>query len=343
MAQEAGAWLNRRGPEGDVVVSSRVRLARNLAGFRFVWRAEEDELQHIRDLLKNKLLQIVAAPTYISMEEMGAVERGVLMERNLISSALSESNRPAGVLFTADESMGAMVNEEDHLRLHVTLPGLELQKGYLALSEADEKMEHEVEYAFSERFGYLTACPTNTGTGLRASVMLHLPALVMTRQMGRVFESVFNLGLAIRGFHGEGTGASGDFYQISNQKTLGKAESVIIDDLLSFVPEIIRYEREVREALLGHTRSRLEDRIWRAYGILRTSRLISTEEALDMLSLVRLGAVLKLLNGVTLEGVNQLFILTQPAHTQQRAGGSLADEERDGRRAAFLRKWFSAN
>jgi len=344
MLRVGSSWLTATGPEGDVVVSSRVRLARNIEGFPFVNYADATQLEELQAFLGERLVNIIEDGVYIKMQDLLPVERRILMERNLISRELSESSVPSGVAFSKDETTAVMVNEEDHLRIQGIVEGFSLRKAYERVSEVDERIGEEVEYAFSEKFGFLTACLTNVGTGLRASVMLHLPGLVMTRQMPKVFETAFRLGLAARGFHGEGTNALGDFYQVSNQRSLGRSEENLIDDIQSIVPQLIRYERSVREALVEQTRKKLEDRIWRAYGLLSSCRLISTEEALDMLSLVRLGLHLRMLDGIDIKEVSQLFILVQPAHLQRRHGREeMTEELRDAERANFIRKYFTLN
>lgn len=344
MLDKGSKWLTQEGPESDVVVSSRVRLARNVANFPFVTYAEASQLEELQAYLGERLLSIIKDGIYLKMDDLSSVEKRVLMERNLISRELSESSIPSCVVFSEDESVAVMVNEEDHLRIQVVVEGFSLNEAYKRVSELDERIGEEIEYAFSERFGFLTACPTNVGTGLRASVMLHLPGLVMTRQMPKVFETAFRLGLAARGFHGEGTNALGDFYQVSNQRSLGRSEVSLIDDIQSIIPQLIRYERSVREALVEQTRKKLEDRIWRAYGLLSSCRLISTEEALDMLSLVRLGLNLRMLDGVSISEVSQLFVLVQPAHLQRRRGREeMSEETRDAERADFIRRFFTRN
>ncbi|MCX7704051.1 MAG: ATP--guanido phosphotransferase, partial [Planctomycetota bacterium] len=246
MLLQGGRWLTSSGPEGDIVISSRVRFARNVMAFPFVTRAEKSQLEELDNFLSERIKSIIGDSIHFKMERLTELERKILMERNLISRELSEATVPSSVVFSSDESMSVMVGEEDHLRLQVVEPGLRLKEAYSRLNELDTKLGEFVEYAYSEKFGFLTACPTNVGTGLRASVMLHLPALIMTRQMPKVFETVYRLGLAVRGFHGEGTSASGDFYQISNQRSLGRPEEALLDDILSVIPQITRYERSIR-------------------------------------------------------------------------------------------------
>jgi protein arginine kinase len=233
--------------------------------------------------------------------------------------------------------LSVMVNEEDHLRLQAIRAGFQVNEAHEDLRSIDERLDRELGFAFSKDFGYLTACPTNVGTGMRASVMFHLPALVFTKQIDKVFAGVTKINLAVRGFYGEGTQASGDFFQISNQITLGLAEVDILNALGRIVPKIVAYEREVRSHLLDKDRLRLEDKIWRALGTLRVARSISSEETMDLLSSVRLGVNLGLLTDVDIETVNELFILTQPAHLQKLEKRELEPLERDVTRAEYIR------
>ncbi|MGH9363091.1 MAG: ATP--guanido phosphotransferase, partial [Thermoanaerobaculia bacterium] len=230
-----------------------------------------------------------------------------------------------------------MINEEDHLRLQALRSGLQLRKTWEEINHVDDRLERVVDYAFSAQFGYLTVCPTNVGTGMRASVMLHLPALVMTREVEKVFQAVSKINLAVRGLYGEGTQASGDFYQISNQPTLGKTELEIIANIESVIPKIVEYERTVRENLLENKREYIEDKVWRAYGMLQYARTINSEETMDLLSVVRMGVNLGIIPDLEMRGVNELFIFTQPAHLQRLERSELNSPERDIMRATFIR------
>jgi len=242
------------------------------------------------------------------------------------------------VLFNRSEMLAVMVNEEDHLRIQAIRAGFQIREAFADIQWIDDQLDQDLKFAYSEEFGYLTACPTNVGTGMRASVMFHLPALVFTKQIDKVFASVTKINLAVRGFYGEGTQASGDFYQISNQVTLGVSEEDVLELLIRVVPKIVSYEREVREHLIAKDRLRLEDKIWRAYGVLQAARSISSEETMDLLSAVRLGVNLGLLGNVDISTVNELFILTQPAHLQRLEKRDLDPNERDATRAEFIRR-----
>jgi len=318
-----------------------VRLARNLARFPFLTRATAAQSVQVHQAIRSALEGVGLTENghcYVDLAQSTDLTNRFLLERHLISRELANGEGGRGVLFNRTEMLAVMVNEEDHLRMQAIHAGLQVREAYSEIDAIDNQLDETLEFAFSERFGYLTACPTNVGTGMRASVMLHLPALVFTKQIDKVFASVTKINLAVRGFYGEGTQASGDFYQISNQVTLGISESGILDLLARVVPRIVAYEREVREHLLSKERLRLEDRIWRAYGVLRAARTITSEETMDLLSAVRLGVNIGLLPDVDIATVNELFILTQPAHLQRLEQRDLTPGERDAMRAEFIRR-----
>lgn len=338
---QSGEWLKGSGPDSDIVISSRVRLARNLARFPFLTRASDAERAEIHEAVRKALDKIGLGDNghlYVELETTNEMTNRFLLERHLISRELANGSGDRGVLFNRSEMLAVMVNEEDHLRIQAIRAGFQLHDAFHDLQWLDDQLDRELEFAFSNEFGYLTACPTNVGTGMRASVMFHLPALVFTKQIDKVFSSVTKINLAVRGFYGEGTQASGDFYQISNQVTLGKSEEEILDLLDRVVPKIVAYERAVREHLLEKDRLRLEDKICRAFGVLRSARSITSDETMDLLSAVRLGVNLGLLHDVGMSTVNELFILTQPAHLQRLEKRDLTPEERDAARADFIRK-----
>ena len=237
-----------------------------------------------------------------------------------------------------------MINEEDHLRLQTLQPGLQLDQAWQDANRLDDLFEAKLDYAFSSRLGYLTACPTNVGTGIRVSAMLHLPALKMSGQIEQVTQSARDMRLAVRGLHGEGTQAMGDFYQVSNQRTLGASEQQIIDEFkTTVVPQIVDYEKKTREKLLAEHAAFVDDKVFRALGMLQNARTISSEESLDLLSHLRMGVTLQRLPNVQLETLNDLFLRTQSAHLQQIEGRSLTAEERDIARANYIRQKLSQN
>ncbi|MEE8143397.1 MAG: protein arginine kinase, partial [Planctomycetota bacterium] len=318
----AGEWLSGSGPDSDLVVSSRVRLARNLDGHVFLSRANAAKRASIKREVRRAIDEISAEQElrFVNLQRLHNIDRCVLVERHLISREHAFSKGDRGVAYNATEDTAIMVNEEDHLRLQVMRSGFQLLEAWRTMNELDSLLEGQLPYAFDAHYGYLTVCPTNVGTGLRASVMLHLQALVMTRQIEKVFQAVSKLNLAVRGLYGEGTEALGDFYQISNQVTLGKKEEDIISNIQDVLPQIMDYERKVRSALLQNKREVLEDKIWRAYGTLCSARIISSKETLEALSLVRMGVNLHILQQLTLKMVNEIFLLTQPGHLQKMEG-----------------------
>jgi len=260
------------------------------------------------------------------------------VERHLISREHAGGEGERGVAFGKSETISVMVNEEDHLRIQVIRSGFELKEAWKTIDEVDNKLEKRLSYAYSSRFGYLTACPTNVGTGMRASVMMHLPALGMTHHIEKVFNAVMKLGLVVRGLYGEGTQVSGDLYQISNQFTLGKSEIEIIEIIEGVIPRITSYERMARKALISENREQLEDRIWRSYGMLKVARIISSEEIMHLLSQVRMGVNLGIINDIEMKTLNELFILTLPGHLQKLEGRELTSQQRNIIRAAYVRK-----
>lgn len=340
LVRQRGEWLRGNGPEADIVISSRIRLARNLADFPFISRATEQDRARIEKALREAIPETEngAKMFYLDMEQLGTVDRQFLVERHLISREHAESQGARSVAIDPGETLSVMINEEDHLRIQVMHSGFSLAKAWEIINRVDDRIESKVAFAFHPRLGYLTACPTNVGTGMRVSVMLHLPALVLTRQIDKVFRSLQKISLAVRGLYGEGSQAMGDFYQISNQVTLGKSEERLIKDVVDIVPQIIKYERTAREFLIKESQENLHDRVSRAYGILRTAQTISSEETMHLLSSVRMGVNLGLIEDLEIPTINELFIKTQPAHLQKLSGTELDTADRNIERARFLRR-----
>lgn len=340
LVRTSGEWLHGTGPESKIVVSTRVRLARNLAAFPFTSRASHAEKAQIEALFKEKIGTLSVQPKlqYFSLANIPALDRQVLFERHLISRDMASGDGPRGVAFNEGETVSIMVNEEDHFRLQVMRSGLDLQGAWEAINQVDDQLESKVAYAFSDEFGYLTACPTNVGTGMRASVMLHLPALEHTRHIEQVYRSLQKISLEVRGLYGEGSRASGHFYQISNQVTLGKAETNIIRELGGVVPEIIRYEMEARQAWMADTQQPLRDRVARVRDSIASESQLSCEEAIEGLSILRLAAAMGEAPELTTPKLDELFIQVQQAHLQKLMGGPLDSEERNTARAQLLRK-----
>src|SRR5437588_751711 len=339
LTHTSGEWLRATGPESDIVISSRIRLARNLAAFPFTNRSSAYQKAEIEGLLRDRIAKLELDPKleYVPVPTLSPLDRQFLVERQLISRELAAAEGPRGVAVGPRETISIMVNEEDHLRLQVMRSGFALDEAWQDIDRHDDLLEQKVSYAFSEEFGYLTACPTNVGTGMRASVMLHLPALVLTKHIEKVFRALQKINLVVRGLYGEGSRASGDFYQISNQVTLGKSEATILSEIREVIPQIITYERQARNTLIRETRQALQDKISRAFGTLCSATMMTSEETMDLLSSVRLGINLGLLEDITIPTVNELFIQTQPAHLQKLMGTALDGEERNSARARYLR------
>ena len=343
---QIGSWLDNSGPLSDIVLSSRIRLARNVAGFLFSSQADK---QHRSDLLKFLHERLMATELkqsllFVRMDELPALERHILTERHLISRQFAGGDGSKAVAISSDESLALMINEEDHLRIQTLASGLQLSEAYDQINRVDSLLSSQIEFAFSAKYGYLTACPTNVGTGLRVSVMLHLPALKMAGQIEKVFRAAKDMRLAVRGLYGEGSEPSGDFYQLSNQTTLGKTESQLINELSSEAVEpIVEHERKARQKLTQHRSCLMEDKIFRAVAIIQNARMISSEETLYMLSYIRLGIQMGLIKNISIRTVNELFLLTQPAHLQHLHGGELEASARDEVRAKFIRSHLSQN
>jgi len=338
--EQCGEWLRGSGPESDIVISSRIRLARNLADFPFIRRCTDIDRANLGRSLCEKLQasKELKDLLYLDVDGLENVDRQFLVERQLISRELAESDGARSVAIDSHEKFSLMVNEEDHLRIQLMKSGLDLTKAWEQINAIDDAIEAQVNYAFDERLGYLTACPTNVGTGMRVSVMLHLPALVITRQIDKVFRSLQKISLAVRGLYGEGSQAMGDFYQISNQITLGQSEQELIAQVGDVVPVLIDYERRARSYLVEESKNDLHDRISRAYGILCTAQTITSEETMHLLSSVRMGVNLGLIDDLEIPTVNQLFIHTQPAHLQKLHGAELDSADRNSERALYLHR-----
>lgn len=338
-------WLDASGPHSDIVLSTRVRLARNLQGYAFGIRARTNDRKAILERVRAAAatVEMLRGFALLELRELEPRLRRILLERHLASRELvgeNGSGPPASsaVLASATEPIGMMINEEDHLRLQSLLSGLRLQDAWRLVDRLDEELGARLPYAYHTEFGYLTSCPTNVGSGLRASVFMHLPGLVLTKEIGRVLQGLSQVGLTFRGLYGEGSEVVGNFFQISNQTTLGKSEEDLIDHLEKIVQQVIQYEQHARHVLMRDASSVTEDKIWRAYGLLRYARALSFEEVMNLLSGVRLGASMKLLPGLSVYTLNKIMIFTQAAHLDQAAARELPGAESDAHRAAFVRR-----
>ncbi len=339
--KQPSAWLPTNA-EDSITVSSRIRLARNRRDSAFPGWAGEEECDRIWQELRAVLLECrtLKKPMAVGMEELSSLDKHVLFERHLISREQADKSKGSGLVVRQDEALAVMVNEEDHLRLQSMRPGLDLVKAWEEANKIDSEIEREVDYAFSAKIGYLTACPSNVGTGMRASVMLHVPGLVLMNEINAVIKGMAKIGLAVRGLWGEGSEATGNMFQVSNQMTLGEREEDIISNLEQIVLEIVDHEKNARLRLLNERESVVRDHAGRALGILSNVHVVSTKECLDLLSDLRLGCdmgIVKLDNPAI---VNDLLILTQPGHLQRLEGRRLKAEERDMARAALVRARF---
>ncbi|MDD5557465.1 MAG: protein arginine kinase [bacterium] len=332
-------WLMGSGPDSGVVVSSRVRLARNLRGIPFPGRAERDARVRVREMAEEAFegSALMQGAIAVRLDEVGEIDRQFLVERHLISREHARGDEGSALAVGEKEIMSVMINEEDHLRLQALRSGFQLGEAYREVDALDDDLERAMEYAFLPTVGYLTSCPTNTGTGMRASVMLHLPGLVLANQIGQVIQAIAKLGLAVRGLYGEGTEVSGNLFQISNQGTLGKAERDIIEEIEGVINQIAEHEKKARQALYRKNFRALEDRVCRAYGLITSARIITSKETIDLLSALKLGLDFGLVE-IDRGTINDLFIVTQPAHLQKLAGRELKPEERDAMRADIIRR-----
>jgi protein arginine kinase len=339
------SWADASGPDGHIVLSTRVRLARNLQGTAFTTRARDQDRERV-------FQEVIAAgqatrslgpdAAIFRLEELDRADRQLLYERHLISRELAALDpggrvRPGSGLLLAGD-VGVMVNEEDHLRLQSLYSGFALPRAYAALERLDRELGARLPFAFHPEFGYLTACPTNAGTGLRASVLIHLPGLVLTKEIAKVLQGLSQVGLTFRGLYGEGSEVVGNFFQLSNQTTLGKSEEELLDHLAKIVRQVIAYEEQARQLLLRDAPSVIADKVWRAYGLLRYARSLSFEETMNLLSGVRLGVGLNLIPDLGVYTLNKLMIFSQPAHLAQLAGRPLGDPDMAVARAAFVRR-----
>ncbi|MHC4131717.1 MAG: ATP--guanido phosphotransferase [Planctomycetota bacterium] len=367
ISNDINEWFSGSGPLADVVISSRIRLARNLAGYKFLSRCSNNEREEILQKLKDIIMSLDLSDEvfYISVDKESELNRRFLVERHLISQHHAFAKGPRGVVIAKREFFTAMINEEDHLRIQILKPGCQLSQCLEQINLIDDFVEKKVEYAFSPRLGYLTACPTNLGTGIRVSVMLHMPALKMTEHIQKFTNTAKDLGLAVRGLFGEGTDASGDFYQLSNQTTLGISEKKIIEKFeKQIIPEIVEYEKTARKELLNKKKDILDDKISRATALLKNAHLISSQETLFLLSHLRLGVNMRDYMGIStpaieklcsiaglatesseenqkhtsIRTINRLFMLTLPAHLQINHGQALEAGNRDVLRAQIIRK-----
>jgi protein arginine kinase len=329
----------RKGPHDRIVMSSRVRLARNIKEAAFPGWAKKPERVRVLDLIRPAVETLPEMKDSFSdsMDSLSTLDKQILVERHLISREHAAKSAGSGLVLNREETLCFMINEEDHLRMQALRPGLQIRQAWQAIDQADSMLEKRLDYAFNADWGYLTACPTNIGTGIRVSAMLHLPGLVLAEQINPIIQSVNKLGLAVRGLYGEGTEALGNVFQVSNQMTLGEAESAIVERLEKVLAQIIEHEENARATLIEKKPKMVYNHIGRAYGILANAHSISSKETMNLLSLMKMGVDIGLFPGVDRSLVDELFILTQPAHLQKQHSEKLSAEERDLLRADMVR------
>ncbi len=342
------SWLDGSGPESQIVLSTRVRLARNLQGLPFTVRTKDVDRTAIREMVLEAAgtSPDLAEATLFRLDELDPLSRQLLHEKHLISKEIGGLDEDVGVRSDAalltDGELGIMINEEDHLRLQCLRSGFALSEAYVSLERLDANLGERLPFAFHPEFGYLTSCPTNAGTGLRASVLIHLPGLVLTKEIAKVLQGLSQVGLTFRGLYGEGSEVVGNFFQLSNQTTLGKSEEELLDHLGKIVRQVVDYETKAREVLQRGAPAVISDKVWRAYGLLRYARSLSFEETMNLLSGVRLGVGLNLINDLSVYTLNKLLVFTQPAHLA-RENGSTSEPDQIVARAAYVRRELEAD
>jgi protein arginine kinase len=349
LAAHGLGWAQGDGLDAEIVVSTRVRLARNLQGYPFPLRASDEDRARVLETVRSALGSLTTTPDIDvwEVDDLDERQRDLLLERRIVSRELVGPGRGdqshAALALWSDDSIGVMVNEEDHLRIQSIAGGFDPEETWRTVDRLDERMGELLAYAFHHEYGFLTACPTNVGTGLRASVLVHLPGLVLTKEIRKVLEGIGQVGLTYRGLYGEGSEVVGNLFQISNQTTLGKQEEELVGHLTRVVSKVIDYERSARSVMLREAPGVLEDKVWRAYGILRHAHSLSTEEMMNLSSAVRLGLSLKLLKMPRVQTLNEILVFGQAGHLAYTAGGSLGESEADAARSAYVRTRLEAD
>lgn len=333
-------WVQGNGPHNDIILSSRIRLARNLVNVPFPSILDREKGREVVGLVKDAIEKGDKAARFkgYSIGDMPSVDRQVLVEKHLISPGLAKNGTNGAVIISDNEEISIMINEEDHIRIQTILPGLQIKRAWEEAGSIDDILEKSLDYAYDESWGYLTSCPTNVGTGMRASVMVHLPALNITGSINKILQAVTQIGLTIRGLYGEGTEMVGNIFQVSNQITLGRAEEEIVDNLTAVTMQLIEKEKEARNILLNNNRIQLEDKIWRSLGIMRNARVMQSQECIKLLSDIRLGVDLGIIDSIPISLLNEIMVGTQVASIQKSAERELSPIERDILRAEIVRE-----
>lgn len=338
--QQPPKWLDGSGKNSDIVISSRVRLARNLRDFSFPNRAPTRVLNQVLTIVKDCYRKVVDLndAILVVINELDELDRQFLMERRLVSPDFVKSDKPCGLIIGKDELISIMINEEDHLRVQSIQSGLELDKAWQTIHTIDDALANPLNFAYSDQFGYLTACATNTGTGMRASVFINLPALAIAEKIDKIIHEIAPSEVAVRGFYGEGSDILGNIFQVSNQMTLGKTEQSIINRISNMAEQLISVELKAREKILQQESIIIEDKVARAIGTIKHAKMINSAECVSVLSLLRLGVALELIDYIDEKILNELLVLIQPAHLQKLHGRNLNSRDRDILRIKLIRK-----
>ncbi len=336
------AWITGDGPHAGVILSTRIRLARNLERYPF----RETISGSQQELVMEEIVEAFESTTndvrqFVRLADLPETDLTVLLERHLVSREMVKFREASGLLVGDGGRLALLINEEDHVRIQALTPGLQIETSWQIASRTDETLRSRLRFAYHHRFGFLTSCPTNTGTGLRASVLAHLPALVLTREIAKVLQGLAQIGLTFRGLYGEGSDVIGNYFQISNQTTLGKSEDELVDHLGQITRQVIEYEENARQVLVRDALDEIEDKVWRAYGLMTCARSLSFDEMMNLLSAVRLGVSMKLLPRIGVSTLNQLLLWTQIAHLEKRAGRKLDKREREIERASLVREMLA--
>jgi len=343
MAKNPSPWLAAEGELAQSVVSSRVRLARNIEGLPYAHRTSEEQLKQSLSLARQAIAgaNSLKTGTFMLMSDLDDLDRQFLVERHLISHEHAENSPTRAIAIGENEMISVMINEEDHLRLQSIQSGFQVMEAWRLVDRLDNELDSNLKYAFSYEWGYLSACPTNTGTGLRASMLVHLPGLILTKQIEKVIHSITQMGLAVRGFFGEGSEVVGNLFQISNRTSLGTSEIDIVQSLEKVVRQVLEYEKRAQDILLRNARFEIEDKVWRAYGILKYCRKVTWKDVMSYASAVRLGLCLGILDGVSVPKLNEMIFMTQPAHLQKQFGRKMDPADRDIVRAEMIRRMLA--
>lgn len=339
MAKSPAVWLSGTGEEALVVLSTRVRLARNVAGCRYPSSADTETRKRIVSYFDSSLARskLLSAGMYLKASDIDEMDKNFLVERHLISPTFLDGELNKALFIGESERVSIMVNEEDHIRIQALSAGLDALGSYQLAAKYEAEVANYLEFDYDHDFGYLTACPTNAGTGMRASVLIHLPGLVLTREIEKLITRITRTGLIVRGFYGEGSDVLGNLFQVSNQNTLGISEQMILDQISQVAREIIDREAEARQRLMDEAADTLEDKIWRAFGILKNARVLTSDEVMNLLSAVRLGHAMKVIDFLDVALINDILLLSQPAHLQKYFGTEMDPSRRDFIRAQMVR------